>query len=378
MLTIAYLNSKRIENYEYEEIYEGMKDGERNYFLKQLYAKSKAGEIHAYCTCIEGKKIPLVVSKREKTYYIKRQDASVQHSSMCKFDGEYIYSLKGWDIQQDGTINVSLKDRMYSTKSFVNPKLHSTQLSLNEFTLRYMGLVWELQSKYFLKNNKGTLTFNDYYNGLFYWGNRVRLSETVYLKDVFGNTKSKAYSLLKKNLKMFMLMRFEKKEKIDKTTYMIYLKNPDMTYSVETTCPVELWNEAMSSLAVKKAPLMIGGFVELLKDKPLNFTNIAIIPISNEGVHIKTEYERKLINALHKKKRHFVNSYETFRTFGYTNPNALLLDTNPMTIVEIFEKPKSDIDYYGDKERKLYYYQSLNKYKLVVWDGYNNEPLFKF
>lgn len=69
---------------------------------------------------------------------------------------------------------------------------------------------------------------------------------------------------------------------------------------------------------------------------------------------------------------------ETFRTFEYTNPNALLLDTNPMAIVEIFEKPKSDIDYCGDKERKLYYYQSLNKYKLVVWDGYNNEPLFKF
>lgn len=378
MLTLFNLKKKTTENYDYEDIYEGMKDGERNYFLKQLYERSMAGEIHAYCTCIEDKQIPLIVSKHKNTYYIKRQDASVEHSSTCKFDGEYVHSLKGWEVNSNGSINVSLKDRMHSLKSFYNPNLAKNQITLKDFTARYMGFVWELQTKYFLKNNKGKVTLNDYCSGLQYWARKIHLSERVTLKDIMGISKTKSYSLLKDNLRMYILLMFEKKEKLDKNNIKVYLKNPNMNFSVEVTCPIEMWNKATEDNPVKKAPFVVSGFVELSKDKPLSFVDLCVVSVSNEGAIVNSEYERKLINHLHKRNRHFINTYETVKSFEQMRPNIVLLDTAPYTLIEIFDKPKEDMQYYDEKEKKLRLYNSLDKYKIIIWDAFNDEKLYKF
>lgn len=376
MLTIINNHTGKIEYYDYEDIYEGMKDGERNYFFKQLYEKSKSGEIHAYCTCIEDKEIPLIISKRKNTYYVKRKDASIEHSSSCRFDGTYIYSLQGWDVKPDGTINVALKDRIQSIKSFHNPALHKNQISLREFVIRYMGFVWELQNKYFLKSNKGNVTLDDFCIGLQYWANKIKFSERVSLKDLMGITKKKSYSLLQNNLRMFVLLKLEKKEKLNKNEILLYLKNSRMNYSLEATCTTQMWKEALEANEIRKAPLFVAGFVELLKNKPLNFTNLVIVPISNEGVIVNNEYERKLANTLHRKKRFFIKSYETMRGFEYTQPDFMLLDSSPITIIEIFDKHKDEVEYYAYKEQKIHYFNSLDNYKVIIWDAYNKEKLY--
>ncbi|MDF2879599.1 MAG: hypothetical protein K0R54_156 [Clostridiaceae bacterium] len=377
MLTIINLKNKKVEHYDYEEIYEGMKDVNRNNFFKQLYERNKLKEIHAYCTCVPDKEIPLVISKWKHTYYVKRQDASVEHSPTCKFDGEYVHSLKGWDVQTDGHINVSLKDRLFNLNSYNNIKT-GNKLSLEEFVRRYMGFVWELQSKYFLKSNKECVTYSDFYTGLQYWASKIKFTERISLKEILGNSKSKSYSLLKQNLRMFVISQFERKEKIDKTTYLIYLKNPDNNYLIEVTCPIELWNEKYKALTVSKSPILVSGFVELIKDKPLNFVDFVIVPISNEGVVIDNEYEKKLFNALHKKKRVFVKSYETYRNFQNIKPNVMLIDSTPVTLVEIFEEDKTNNAYYEDKLNRLNYFNTLDNYKIILWDAFNNEKLFKF
>ena len=377
MLTVLNLKNHREEFFDYEDIYEGMEDERRNNFLKTLYERNKKGEINLYCTCVPNKEIPLVVSKKEITYYIKRKDASIEHSQSCKFDGEYVKTIKGWDMQADGSINVSLKDRIYSVHPFYNPRI-TNQLTLKEFAIHWMNFAWEIQSKNYLKNNKKEMSFTDFYSSLKYWATRIRFSERVMLKDLLGTGKGQAYNLLKTDLRMLVCLQFDKKEKLDKKNVLLSLKNPGMDYSVEVTCSAEVWKYAIDTLPVSKTPLMVIGFVELLKDKPLNLLDFVVIPISNEGVIVENEYEKKLFNALHRKKRSFIKSFDLYSVFKDNKPNILLIDSAVPTIVEIFERDRSDIFYYANEQRKLDYFSSLPNYKVIVWDAVHDEKLFKF
>lgn len=354
-----------------------MEENLRNVFLKKLYERNKDGGIKPYCTCTANREIPIIISKRKDTYYIKRKDASIEHSPSCKFDGEYMSKITGWDVYPDGNIYVMLQDRMYSTNQFSNPKINC-QMTLDSFMERWMNLAWEVQTKNFYKNKKGNVTYNDFYSSLQYWATRIKFSERISVKDLLGSSKSKSYNLLKENLRMLVVYKLDKKEKFDKNKFMLHLKNPDTDYTIDVTCTKNMWEEAIEKSGLQKGAFMVAGFVELIKDTPLNFLNMCLIPISNEGVVINNEFEKKLINCLHKKKRFFIRSFDSYKVFETTKPMLMLIDSTPMSIVETFEKSKLDKEYWVQKEAKLNYFISLSNYKLITWDAFNDEKLFKF
>lgn len=374
MLTIFNKKTKQIIEYDYEDIYEGMSEKNKNVFLKNLYDDNKAGRIASYCSCVPDKRIPLVISKNKQTYYIKRQSVGIEHSPSCKFDGNYEWSKTGWAMDDKGVVRVNLLSRMHSLNEYVNPNIEGP-LSLKGFTSRFLGYTWEIQTKHAIQYDRPPMKFERYFHSIYHIAKKIWLSDSTNVNDIMGYSKTKAYELLKRSQKMFVMLIFDGKENYDDNYYKINLKNPGQDYKIELICLKTKWDNEYESLSVNKDPLLVSGFVELKKNTPLIFKHVCILPLSLNGALVRTNNERTLANRLHLKNRHFVFSYETFKGLGKYQPDLLIMDEKPKKVIEILEE-KDNLDYMQYKDKKIEYFKRVSDFEVQIWDAIRNERIY--
>lgn len=374
MLTILNKETRQLIKYDYEDIYEGMSDGDRNLFFKRLYEKNKNKDVVAYCSCVPDKEIQLVISKHKNTYYIKRQSIGIEHSPSCKFDGNYEWSKDGWNLENDGTVKINFTNRMYSTHEYSNPKIKN-QLKLKEFVVRLLGFTWEIQTKHALKYDRPPMAFDKYFHSIYHICKKIKITDSTNLNDLMGYSKKLSYDLLKKRKRMFVMLVYKNRLSIDKYNYKITLKNPGTEYELDFICSKTSWDKEYKLLKIKKEPLLVAGFVELKKDSPLIFKHITVLPLSLQGAYVRSPYERNLVNRLHLKNRHFVNSFETFRGLTEYKPDILLMDEFPKKVIEILEV-KDNLDYMKMKDDKISYFKKVSDFEVQIWDAVRKERIY--
>lgn len=370
MLTVVDRKTKKEVYYDYEYIYECMSFRDRNEFLKDLYIRNKKGEIYLYCTCIKNKEIPLIISKRELTYYIKRKNINDEHALTCKFDGEYLDNLRAWVLNND-EVFVSLKDRKYRIGVYKNPRIKD-ELDIKELYINWLNIALED-----LMINKNKFSKEEYIKNIFKWTNKIKFEERVSLLNLIAFNLKDIKKLNNNGFNAFGFFKFINKEKIknEKDTYILYLDN-----FKGDILQIKYTSKNFKDIFKQdfKCEYIVGGILEAKENDELYFKEICIIPTTKNYVYVKNKYEFKLFNEFDKKNRRYVTSYNYFNEFTYNKPNAILVDTQPFSIVEIMEEDKSNKEYYDKKILKLHYFRTLKDYKLIIWDGYNNEKLFKF
>lgn len=372
MLIIKDLKKKRKYYYEYEEIYDGMTQVQKNNFFKKLYKDND--HIKAHCSCVPGRKIPLVISKHNKTYYIKRQSSKTKHSPHCKFDGEYELAKNGWNLEEDNNIRVFLKNRIFSYNEYQNSRI-TDFLTLREFIYKFVGFSWEIQTKQAIRYGRPPIQLEHFIHSLYYLAKRIKLSDETTLHDLMGLGKKKAYELLQKRQRMFVLLPLKEYEDYDEDNILVKVYNPGQKYDISLMVDKTLWREEYKKVPVKRGNIIVGAFVELKKDKPLIVKHLSIFSATSKGLIVKNRYHRKLANRMHLLNKHFVTTVTTYKGFDKYQPDFLLLNEYPQRIIEVFTE-KNNNQYYIEEDKRINYFNSLKDYKVQVWDAVNKEKLY--
>lgn len=373
---------------------------EKKNLLKSIYGQYYHNRIKLFCCC-KYDAVDMKISYVEKSdsYYLSSFPKKAgEHELNCYFhNGNTISSSSTYqkNIEEDneGNFHVNLlahdyqsKEKTTSTKTGTSTIVGEDGPSINKLTTNH--LIKLIVTK----------AWNDY----IYWKGKDKFPTIqIIFKQIFNHTTKKFFIkktsinnllfigkninqlyYLKKNNKFhaFTLLLLKKVIQND-TNYHLVVVSPLAKVELKIAIDRNIWEEAKRTTNVSTGPYIVGGFINYIGyGTPPEFVSIGILPINKWGVPIESSYERTFYDLIctHKRlvQRPSILDKKYYPDWKGLIPDGLFIDTKFHTLIEVFGRSESDIQYHEHKRYKIDLYSKLQeKWGLWSWDAYNDSEI---
>lgn len=328
---------------------------------------------------------------QSKSHYLDK------HDSNCKFKSKRVDNSKhipGWDDKGEDRANVTLDVNIMLPTKHSKSKSPSTtrngdsfgDVKLSAFFKRFLLNVW---NKFTLdRTHRVPPTERELFGALVNYskGLSMHREPPISLNDVLFKNILKLDFLDvvkdKENRLKAKMVVFLPYLSWDETTGTLVLKNIIDQNEVILNCTKEQFDSAKDKNSVMNAPppappYFVGALVTSRGDRP-TVDSLAIIPISNRGVWIESEYERCFYNLCHEQERLIIKPYlaEKYPEFDGMIPDGIFIDTDiHNTIAEVFGVALSDLDYHKNRLKKMKHFGALENYLFYKWDAFRQKVI---
>jgi len=271
-----------------------------------------------------------------------------------------------------------------TTRKRSNNKITRNQKTFNGFIRNWLSDSWDHKTNI----EKRAITYDELVEFLVYKSKKIILPGNITLDNILSTKptfKSNMYlarQLTKQNRYMIALGRIDDLSCIENYNddyYQITIQQIKASEPIKYLCKKDKFDIAINGNTVKTPPFIVAGLIYYEAwGKPLKMMDIAIVPISDNGVFVESSYERQYYNKAHQENRAFIKPYniKIYSSFKGRKPDAIFIDTGEKnTIVEIFGRSEGDELYHARKEDKIKHFSQLSNYNFECWYAYKGEPL---
>lgn len=401
-LEVRFLDKERSDDgfyCSYQEINEGTHAKLIDFFT--TYRKlHDEGKIVLLCHCKANETILMQFNttnkKRPEAGYLQSKSGGLdKHAKECKYKSKRDDNSKhipGWDDKGNDQANITLDVNIMLPTKHSKPKTPSKtrngdsfgDVKFSAFFKRFILNVW---NKFILdRTHSVPPTERELFGALVNYskGLSMHREPAINLNEILFKNILKVDFLdvvkdKEKRLKAKMVV-FLPYVSWDETTGTLVLKNIINQNQVILRCSKELFDSANDKNRIMNAPppappYYIGALVTSRGDQP-TVDSLAIIPISDRGVWIESEYERDFYNHCHKLNRLIIKPYlaEEYPILDGMIPDGIFIDTYPHnTIAEVFGIALSDLDYHKKRLKKMKHFGELENFSFYKWDAFRQK-----
>ncbi|MCY8009858.1 DUF1173 family protein [Bacillus haynesii] len=393
-LKVKYLTGK-FETFSYETINEEFTQEQKEEFLSKLRRLYKQKKISLHCLCNEKEDIKMKITFRNGAHFISTyQGDKGKHSLYCNYYGDSYSSIyhQNW-IEKDGYIEVKFEntDFVLNKQKRNYESKHNPQRSVNKNTIiqnkinmfafltHFITDTWNRVNFYRWNKNKPFPTKLDIYSALHYTSKKIGIGRGLTLDKVLyrkGNLNQSYFKEKKYKRCMFVLLLYSNyKEKED--CYSISLNSMEDQEIRHFTCSKQRWELAIEGINLNEN-CWVGGWVRNMgENNSPEFIDLAIVSANSYGLWSESSYEIMFYDLLCQEKRFFQKPYSTkyHPEWNGMKPDAILLDTSPKTIIEVFGRSISDEAYHVRRNQKIQHFSNLEKYNFWYWDAFKDEAI---
>ncbi|MBU5239890.1 DUF1173 family protein [Bacillus velezensis] len=399
-LKVKYFTGKS-KTYSYETVLEEFSEEKRKAFLSELYQLYNQNKVSLECKCNHLEQVRMQINHRkgysgkELYYFSTFPGDKEKHTPYCNFYGDSYSSLynQNW-ITKEGELSVKFKNTDFvlnkqkrNRKSGNNrrkseKKMIQDKIGMFGFLTHWITETWNGVNKYRFEQDIPFPTKIDFYKALVSKSKKIKIGRGLSLHNVLyrmGSLNRSYYIERDHKNCMFVILSYIDHEEIEDgfDGYLVHLDSIEDKEIKKFVCSKERWDIVVENQNLNPH-CWVGGWVKNTgENTPPEFIDIAIVPSNSHGLWSESSYEIKFYDLLCQEKRFFQKPYSTknYPEWNGMKPDAILLDTSPKTIIEVFGRSLSDEDYHARRDEKIKHFSKLENYNFWYWDAFRNKKI---
>lgn len=265
----------------------------------------------------------------------------------------------------------------------------ASSITLGSFGREWLSRAWEYavmnyqkEQRYYPTHKVLQITLNTLFARK-YPKIKVKIRKNLCLSDVLwiGQNKPQSfYFYNQKKIRPVVLCRLHKSSVQQDGTLMLFTVDglaKEETYELSTT--VDYWEAAINSCRVNydnhEHFYIVGYGTTGDYGKPPMVERLELIPTTKRGMFVDSSYEAQLFEEFEAHRRIYKRLNQRMDELEGYSPDALLLDTEKVCIVEVFGMSETVQSYHETKDRKMQYYRTLEQYQTFYWHAYRNKTM---